>query len=303
MEKFPSYCSHYKSLGHLKLDCSILHPHMLNAPTINPLSINVGEKNSIGVHESEQVNRCIDLALNENVDDASACLLGNGLFLSSDVGHSVEPEPFVFDVPVVLLVGVPVSDNIGSMDNLVGMDPHALIVNNIDILDASTLLELACSAQEACEGNNKEVANNLAQMHACNFSFVASPVVIEKAHNENAFGSHDNYVVVYMGPCDVNTTVVNDSSSGFGIASDDSPLVALEPTLSPFIMGPNENVPFIDVPITLISNDVLKAQLVIKLIDTYVDHSDCMYETFSSACGGLGKIWMTQLMSFKICIV
>ncbi|KAH0451117.1 hypothetical protein IEQ34_018416 [Dendrobium chrysotoxum] len=59
MEDVPSYCSHYKSLGHSKQECSILHP--LITPTVNPISVYVAEKVANDVHENVPGDHSVDL--------------------------------------------------------------------------------------------------------------------------------------------------------------------------------------------------------------------------------------------------
>ncbi|KAH0451118.1 hypothetical protein IEQ34_018417 [Dendrobium chrysotoxum] len=59
MEDFPSYCSHYKLLRHLKQECSILH-HFIT-PTVNPISIYGAEKVANDVHENVPGDLSVDL--------------------------------------------------------------------------------------------------------------------------------------------------------------------------------------------------------------------------------------------------
>ncbi|PKU62805.1 hypothetical protein MA16_Dca026894 [Dendrobium catenatum] len=99
MEIFPSYCTYYKSLEHSKLNCSVLHPKVVDANTTN--SPYESDKLSNVVHENVQGNVCVDLSLHENVVVANASHLKNGILITGDVGHSIE---LVSDVPILAIV-------------------------------------------------------------------------------------------------------------------------------------------------------------------------------------------------------
>ncbi|KAL0924091.1 hypothetical protein M5K25_004896 [Dendrobium thyrsiflorum] len=214
-----------------------------------------------------------------------ALVLASGNPFSYSLWISV-PKTLIFYVPLVppVVVVVPVSKNILPVNNMVRIDSLAPVVGNASIHCASPLMELACSGQEDFEGSNKEVALNLSPMHGGDLKLIVSHVVGEKDHTPGS--CHDNFDVVNMGLCDVNTMMVNDSSSGLVISSGVSPLATLEPAFPPIIMGPKVNVTIIDVHVSLISHEALNAQLALKLIDTSMDNFDWMDKTFSSASGG-----------------
>ncbi|KAH0458089.1 hypothetical protein IEQ34_013404 [Dendrobium chrysotoxum] len=59
--------------------------------------------------------------------------------------------------------------------------------------------------------------------------------------------------------------------------------------LSPFNVVSMENIPFIDVPVAIISNEELKTQLAMKLKDSCADQNDWLDGSFSSPCRGDGE--------------
>ncbi|KAL0913745.1 hypothetical protein M5K25_017228 [Dendrobium thyrsiflorum] len=86
--------------------------------------------------------------------------------------------------------------------------------------------------------------------------------------------------------CLVNSAVLNGSSSN---VHDKSPHSSSE-ELSPNTAKPIDYVSVIDVPISLISNVDLKAQLSLNLMSPSLDHSDGMDGAVSSPCGGFGDV-------------
>ncbi|KAH0450912.1 hypothetical protein IEQ34_021604 [Dendrobium chrysotoxum] len=113
MKDFFSYCSHCKSLGHLKQECSILHP--LITPTINPISIYGVENVANDVHENTHGDVSVDLFVHENVDHVVVRHLDNGHLIhpsnAGDVGLSTELEMLVLDISFASAI-IPVSKNI-----------------------------------------------------------------------------------------------------------------------------------------------------------------------------------------------
>ncbi|PKU70293.1 hypothetical protein MA16_Dca007044 [Dendrobium catenatum] len=70
------------------------------------------------------------------------------------------------------------------------------------------------------------------------------------------------------------------------VAYDGSPFDSAVPALSPIA---NEEVPFVGVHISIISNCALKAHLGLNMKDACVDHSDWLDKFLSSPCGDVGE--------------
>ncbi|KAH0460423.1 hypothetical protein IEQ34_011086 [Dendrobium chrysotoxum] len=85
--------------------------------------------------------------------------------------------------------------------------------------------------------------------------------------------------------CLINSTVLNGPSCN---ANDESPHSCSDKELSPNSTKPNEFVSFIDVSISLISKEDLKAQLLWKLKDPSLDLSDGLDRAASSPCESFG---------------
>ncbi|PKU73160.1 hypothetical protein MA16_Dca021448 [Dendrobium catenatum] len=81
---------------------------------------------------------------------------------------------------------------------------------------------------------------------------VASPIIVKKV----MFDLHN----------DLSHTILNDSSCGVVVVS--SGVASFRLVMSPNILVVNEGLPLIDIPISLIFNDVLKAQLTLKKKDS-----------------------------------
>ncbi|KAL0908782.1 hypothetical protein M5K25_023291 [Dendrobium thyrsiflorum] len=102
-------------------------------------------------------------------------------------------------------------------------------------------------------------------------SLVVSPTVVV-----NGFVSGDKPLEVFVGECDVNK-VLSVESSKLGIPFETSPLTVLDSTLN----AP-EPVQFVDVSVSLISNDALKTHVASKLLDSPIDHTDWLYASSNS---------------------
>ncbi|PKU79716.1 hypothetical protein MA16_Dca010944 [Dendrobium catenatum] len=108
-------------------------------------------------------------------------------------------------------------------------------------------------------------------------SDVASLIAIEKALMDVLNGlSHDR---------------LYDSSNRVVVSFDKSHLASLEPTLSANVMVTNESLTLIDVPVSLIFYDVLKAQLALNVMDYCVAQCDWFDEFPSSSCGVEDFLW------------
>ncbi|KAL0927194.1 hypothetical protein M5K25_001357 [Dendrobium thyrsiflorum] len=302
MEEFPSYCSHCKSLDHSKMECGILNPNLSNLPSTNPLSGNVGVMPSTDEPTTRHVNDCVDLALQNDADVVGENHVENAVILSSDVGLLVEP------VPVVHLVVVPIVENIGIISsNLVGMSSPAPNVINAKNCCVS-------SFHEASEDIIMGADNNVPLIAANGVKFVVSSVVVELGHK--GFDPEtclENMHLVNLGLCDVNKVVdvglnlslvaspiivekvpldfdnvlshnsLMDTSCGVAVISSGE--VSLGPVLSPNVFVVDEGLPLIDILISLIFNDVLKAQLELKMKESCVAQCDWFDEFVSSSCG------------------
>ncbi|PKU65726.1 hypothetical protein MA16_Dca015762 [Dendrobium catenatum] len=101
----------------------------------------------------------------------------------------------------------------------------------------------------------------------------------------NALDSHKNLEEAIMGVCDVRRVDIFDSSYGLVSLSGDSSLADL--VVKPINVDV-ANLPFLNAPISLISNDALLAQLELNAKDTGVDQYYWLDGFISSSCGSDG---------------
>lgn len=117
MEDFSSYCSLCKSLGHLKHECSILHP--LITRTVDP-NVYVAEEIANNVHENVLGEISINLSMHKNVNHVVVVHLDNGhLIHPSNVGDvwlSAKPKMLVSNIPMASPAIVPVLKNIVNLE-------------------------------------------------------------------------------------------------------------------------------------------------------------------------------------------
>ncbi|KAL0927254.1 hypothetical protein M5K25_001417 [Dendrobium thyrsiflorum] len=81
--------------------------------------------------------------------------------------------------------------------------------------------------------------------------------------------------------CDVNKVILNESS-----ASLDSPLTSFEPVLSLIIDVPKDKSAFVDIPISIMSDEDLKAHLATSLNISSLDQVDWLDDSLTPICRG-----------------
>ncbi|KAH0463305.1 hypothetical protein IEQ34_007887 [Dendrobium chrysotoxum] len=193
----------------------------------------------------------------DNVPTLDRCNVNVGVVGNLDneiagiTGHSV-PVPLVSGDPLVIpIIGSMLMSNV----NTVGLDLIDHVVINSAIHCTSPLVNLACPVQVEGECIINEVANQIALIPTDEYLPAPTLVAVEKDF------------------CHVNTVVLNESSSA---TNNGSTLPSSEPTLSSNVVQLNDPMHFIDVPISLISNDDLLSLYFVGLM--YV----C-----DGVCGGL----------------
>ncbi|KAH0464982.1 hypothetical protein IEQ34_005085 [Dendrobium chrysotoxum] len=122
-------------------------------------------------------------------------------------------------------------------------------------------MELAFSVQDTSEGINV-VVNNIPVTHASDIQTIVGVMVPKEVVSDF---NHEGRVIFEAPSC------------ALAVACDDSPITSLDTTVSSTI------VPFIDVPINLISNDDLKAHLELKGKYSCAVQSDWLNDSSSSS--------------------
>ncbi|KAL0922295.1 hypothetical protein M5K25_006268 [Dendrobium thyrsiflorum] len=252
MEEFPSYCAHYKILGHLKAECHILHPHVnVNADVnVDPLRHNdyitltvahiVEVVSALEVKDCEQENVYVDGSLQENI------VLWFG-------GQTVEPQ--VEDVSNPLLTD--------------------LVVNNNGCNVFSAYMDLVCNGGEGIElipsPTDLEKGPNL-ELCQANMEVV------------NDFSSDLETLVGPKG-CEPVSELVPVDNDEIGNALDTPTRLSVSYYDDFDLVDNNVVTPLIEVPISIISSDALFGHLISKSRDYEMMHGDWLNIGISSDCG------------------
>ncbi|KAH0466701.1 hypothetical protein IEQ34_003939 [Dendrobium chrysotoxum] len=113
-------------MGHSKMNYHILHPHLAEAPIINPISINVGDKFKDNVHD----NGYAELTLQENMDILKTMVVHHSLYPVGDVGPSNAHDT----AAPLLSIGIPLAfsdyENRESINNAMGGNTTTICLVN-----------------------------------------------------------------------------------------------------------------------------------------------------------------------------
>ncbi|KAL0909206.1 hypothetical protein M5K25_020053 [Dendrobium thyrsiflorum] len=186
------------------------------------------------------------------------------------------------------------------------------IVENIDIISSnlvgmSSPVPNVINARNCCVSSFHEASEDIIMGADNNVTLMAvdgvSFVVVELGHKGFDHESClENMHMVNLGLCDANKAVdvgLDLSPIAYPIVVEKVPLdtscgvdvissreASLGPILSPNILVVNESLSLIDIPISLKSNDVLKAQQELKMKESCVAQCDWLDEFVSSPCSG-----------------
>ncbi|KAL0908235.1 hypothetical protein M5K25_022720 [Dendrobium thyrsiflorum] len=244
MEEFPPYCDHSKSLGHKKTDCCTLHPHLGRAP---PRPLGNDFENLRDIPNDSIVGDELPLAY----------LVGNGNLSLEVVEPSITPVALPFGCAAPLGDDVQLDSVLPLAAPVAMFDPPKQVFNRID-MQLSVDLPAAPSCGnyvdyvDACEapscGIIKDVVEACEPNH-CLINLVASPIVspysnVDVGEDEAIFAEAS----VPLEPGDHDS----DSSAG-GISVS---LPKGDDTMAD-ILG----LTLVDVPISVLSNDAMLAQL------------------------------------------
>ncbi|KAL0923362.1 hypothetical protein M5K25_007416 [Dendrobium thyrsiflorum] len=262
-----------------ELDVTKCYTDQLKLPLVDPpITVNVGDMAELSmqknvdkvtnvVNDNTQGNACVDLSLHETVAPVNA---GH---VYSDVGQSVEPNLLVSGDPLLPSAVVLVQENLDTFNPILGANGLPIpVVNSDGIKYSYPFVDLACSCHK---GGEDAYINDL-----------VLSVIVVNVPMEIVSGSFHEYLNgVNMGLCDVNTVVLNDSSSGLLLVYVDSPVVSVKPPLSPCTVEAEWDCTSYRYSNYAYFYYALKAQLVFKSGDNYVDQSDWMDGLFFSLCG------------------
>ncbi|KAL0929158.1 hypothetical protein M5K25_001102 [Dendrobium thyrsiflorum] len=240
MEEFSSYCSHCKVLGHSKVECPILHPHL--AVDVANDTVNVGISDEI----------------------PSKAFVGT-IVLPVFVAKEVVPQVLNDFSHVNVRVDLP----------LLNSDVWNAVVLVLDQEACGNLIHISSDVDSPIIFGNK--VGNLDP---------SSGVVLVVSGN---VGACDNVVVhaKVAGECEVDRVICQDNLMVENELSTDLNLSVESPmdNVDPSPVGSKGSESLVDVPIDLISPNVLNDQLILRSGDTCLVQSDWLDESPRSHYG------------------
>ncbi|KAH0452732.1 hypothetical protein IEQ34_020031 [Dendrobium chrysotoxum] len=186
-----------------------------------------------------------------------------------------------FSLRVYSMVLAPCSlDVTKQFSDKVWVDP-----NNLGYIQSVIIEEFPAYCVQCSSGNGFEhVVLVAAALVSKNFDIINGNVVgIAKDPLCVVHGLTQDVDVVNLELCNVNTVVLNESTSGIVDASDESSL----PSINPSLVVSEGKVHFVDLHMAIISNEELKVRL--NTYDACVSQTGWMDDSFSSPGGGEGN--------------
>ncbi|KAL0911321.1 hypothetical protein M5K25_019454 [Dendrobium thyrsiflorum] len=138
----------------------------------------------------------------------------------------------------------------------------------------------ACMTNSIASPITSPISNLGSLEHVVSETFSPLDGLVPKENVYASIGLDDQPFVTVGSPVDNNAEVPSLDTSSSLISN----------VVSTGGLGPIVNVPFVDVPIALISSDELKSQLASKFIFSHVDHSDWLDGSCSSPCMYAGEV-------------
>ncbi|KAH0457728.1 hypothetical protein IEQ34_013043 [Dendrobium chrysotoxum] len=254
---FLSYCSHCKSLGHSKLECHILHPHLVTRNNVGIEPVNNGNKLPLIVN------------LVETVSSDPRPTVGQGLSVVTSTDVLRDPSEQVADgIDGSLTVALPLVDKVVASDALscgINEDVTEVCVQNNCLLNvaASPLVPLDSNV-DVNDGETAlpEESTPLPGDRACVSPLVSELVLVVQGE----IGAVEN---LHVGvPCDA--LALKGVEVSIGSPHDGT---VLGDAVSPSVNLAKSTV-VVDIPISVVSNAELKTHMALSVSNSSLDHSD-----------------------------
>ncbi|KAL0911595.1 hypothetical protein M5K25_019749 [Dendrobium thyrsiflorum] len=249
MEVFPAFCDHCKALGHMCGECRTISsvPVYGSVNSANPL-MTIG--NEIGAVENVAVDGNVAVVSTNEV----LCIMGNGVDYELGVVAAGAVDHFV-------------AIDVGLVEPLLVVCDGRRSSVPVDFSVVPVVPKVVDHTQEDLDSSN-----------------VVSDGIENGQSVVSVGGVKDSLAleVDNMGEYNVNKVISNVSTSDLVVSSDEPSLSIHVPSLVS-----EELVQMVEVPVNVISNEDVKAQLALILNDTSVDHSDWLEESLS--CGEVGE--------------